>query len=99
VHVTAAIERHLGRESRQNLVLDAEAELPFGAAFAAALEQRVAVLRAVCRDVRRDALLPASALRRGETDRDASRIQALRVACIPHRILSGQGRTAFTIGV
>src|SRR5439155_17850351 len=69
VQVTAAIECHLGRQSRQNFVLDAEAELPFGAALPAALEQRVAVLRAVRLDVRRNALFPASALGGRQTDR------------------------------
>ena len=68
-------------------MLDADAELPLSAALAAPLEQRVAVLRAVRLDVRRDALFPASALGGRQTDRCAGRVEAERVASIAHAVL------------
>src|SRR5207302_1239907 len=97
VQVLAAIECHLGGQSRQNFVLDAEAELPFGASLAAALEQRIPVLRAVRLHVGRNALFPASALGGRQTDRGTGRVEAEGVTSKAHKVLSRQGRTALAV--
>jgi hypothetical protein len=86
VRVAPAVVGHLGGEARQQLVLDADAELPLGATLARALEQALAVDVAVGLHVRRDAAFPASALGRREANRRAaaSRLSGSR----PYRTLS-----------
>ena len=67
-------------------MLDAKAQLPVGATFTPAVKQRIAIGSAVRLDIRRDAFFPASALRGGEADRRAGRVEAERMR--PYRVLS-----------
>ena len=73
-------------------MLNAEGELPLGAALAPTVEQRVPVHAAVRLHIRRDALLLPSTLGRRQPDLgDAIGREAERVAAIAHWILKSVG--------
>src|SRR5688572_1942462 len=82
LRVALAVVRQLGGETRQEFVLDAESELPFGATPAPPVEQALAVKVAVGLHSGRDPRFPASALCRLQANWRTSHVETERVAAV-----------------